>query len=108
MTDRELLKLAARAAGIELGKDSPWRTFSDASGFDWLNMDGSRVEKNWNPLNDDGDAFRLAVKLRMEIGFEGDNVVFADGNFSEFLSEDPAAATRRAIVHAAAFLGGLK
>ena len=51
MTDRELLELAAKAAGIKTSlhkeTDSLW-------------IDGPRV---WNPLTDDGDALRLAVKL---------------------------------------------
>lgn len=98
MTDQELLELAAKAAGYRVRKQTM------APGFIRFCAAGGPVQ--WNPLDDDGDALRLAVKLRMEIGFEGDNVVFADGNFSEFLSEDPAAATRRAIVRAAAFLGG--
>lgn len=59
----------------------------------------------WNPLTDDGDALRLAVKMGLEVGFEGDNFVFADGTCSEFLTPDPYAATRRAIVRAAAEIG---
>jgi hypothetical protein len=47
MTDRELLELAAKAA------DLPWEQWC-------INGDAS-----WNPLIDDGDALRLAVKLGM-------------------------------------------
>lgn len=101
MTDQELLELAAKAAGVHV----QWKEVYGR--FACHEHDGG-WGAFFDPLTDDGDALRLAVKLRMELGFEGDNVVFADGNFSEFLSEDPAAATRRAIVRAAAFLGGQK
>ena len=54
-TDRELLEAARKAAGISGGT---WdgRVYSNASGND-----------TWAPLDDDGDALRLAVKLRMTI-----------------------------------------
>lgn len=51
MTDRELLELAAKAAGI---KHNP--SLSAA-------CRGERIW--WNPLADDGDALRLAVKLHI-------------------------------------------
>ena len=89
MSDRELLELAAKAAGIADG-DVFW---------------GMKHKKEWQPLTDDGDALRLAVKLGIDIEFEGENIVFADGNYSEFLPPDPVAATRRAIVRAAAEIG---
>lgn len=101
MNDLELLKFAAKAAGYPIHSDA-WACVA-GGGTPSLYMGNHGPE--WNPLTSDRDALRLAVKLRMEIGFEGDNVVFADGNFSEFLSEDPDAATRRAIVRAAAFIG---
>ena len=78
MTDREMLELAAKAAGVE-----------------------------WNPLTDDGDALRLAVKLGI-CYFDGDLAVCfgADGrNITEPFGIDPYAATRRAIVRAAAEIG---
>jgi len=65
MTDRELLELAAKAAGITLGSDSPWFTYSDKDGFEWWNEDARSTTRKWNPLGDDGDALRLAVKLHM-------------------------------------------
>ena len=50
MNDRELLELAAKAAGIEV-------EWSDITGCFWSDGD------SWVPLTDDGDALRLAVKL---------------------------------------------
>jgi hypothetical protein len=102
MTDRELLELAAKAAGIKTSlhkeTDSLW-------------VDGPRV---WNPLTDDGDAFRLAVKLGIGLNHytqwpSGVDMVWAnksDGtDCHEKCGTDPYAATRRAIVRAAAELG---
>ena len=84
MTDRELLDAAAKAAGIEL-------TGSDRAA--WVN--GSSY--GWNPLTDDGDALRLAVKLRLDVAWYERNPLELD--------VDPYAATRRAIVRAAAEIG---
>jgi hypothetical protein len=92
MTDRELLELASKAYGLEEAK--------------------MRIEFNqWNPLEDDGDALRLAVKLEMQvsIGFRRINASFFTGGeptkIREENPEDPYAATRRAIVRAAAEIG---
>jgi hypothetical protein len=109
MTDRKLLELAAKAAGIEIPKPNPWFTYNEAYGFTWMNMDGSAVEKQWNPLEDDGDALRLAVRLQIEIGFTADEHVWCfsvgEPTLKEALTVDPFAATRRAIVRAAAEIG---
>lgn len=63
MTDQELLMMAAQAAGIEIPKPNAWFTYDERGGFEWWNMDGTRVEKRFNPLSDDGQALRLAVRL---------------------------------------------
>ena len=101
--DRELLELAAKAAGIEhkeyhvLGLYTP-----------------KRPAAYWNPLADDGDALRLAVKLELDIlnscisvrAIHRDKDTGASircrGNAPQI---DPYAATRRAIVRAAAEIG---
>ena len=60
-SDRELLELAAKAAGIELDWDipenstTPWRMAGEGDEL------GPAAE--WNPRNDDGDAFRLETEL---------------------------------------------
>ena len=98
MTDRELLELAAKAAGIEV-------TAVVAEGIPHRSGGGY-----WNPLTDDGDALRLAVKCNLDIELQED-CVFANGfevqNYQlfEWHKDDPYAATRRAIVHAAAEIG---
>ena len=62
-TDRELLKLAAKAAGIAVD----WR-----KGVDCLCYSGSPYNEAWNPLEDDGDALRLAVDLQLDVYVRGE------------------------------------
>lgn len=97
-TDRELLELAAKAAGI----DGVYSPRSNAI----VNEDGY-----WMPLNDDGDALRLAAKLELEVlVFHGYGEVWADSldgtvrGIAEF-TDDRATDYRRAIVEAAASIG---
>ena len=103
MTDKELLELAAKAAGIEpLGK--AFEMNGDFAGF------CMPARKVWNPLNDDGDALRLAVRLDMNIEVWNpfkEVWVVAEGYdvIEEPWDEDKLAATRRAIVRAAADIG---
>ena len=91
MTDREYLELAAKAARIE------WADGHESTGL--RNANGTF----WKPLEDDGDALRLAVKLRHELGTDIAQC-FGIGRFDEY-KNDPLAATRRAIVRAAAEIG---
>lgn len=107
MTDRELLEAAAKAAGLPIGK---WvESWSDEPGVVGFWLDGD----NWNPLTDDGDALRLAVKLNMMIdfiqrGYMVGLVVAVSEARSFYEYGFTAAATRRAIVRAAAALGATK
>ena len=108
-TDRELLELAAKAAGL---------CISIRLSNDGL-MVCSAVRKSphkWNPMTDDGDALRLAVKLNLSIDtnwYNSDACWLTDKSIvSSFDSveeephnDDPYAATRRAIVRAAASIG---
>jgi len=101
MTDRELLEAAARAAGIPHGEDRLECGLS-------LTLPDGRHESlpQWNPLTDDGDALRLAVKLGFTVqrGIHTKRVYIGiqDELASEDIGADPYAATRRAIVRAAA------
>lgn len=103
MNDKELLELAAKAAGIELGWDDKKEPCY------WSDWRGLPQKEFWNPLTDDGDALRLAVKLRLEIGFPREYCVWSFGTNGVVCMEDPNndayAATRRAIVRAAAEIG---
>ena len=67
----------------------------------------------WNPLTDDGDALRLAVKLNILVfsarGFATANAAEHDGECVRLFwgtNEEAAAATRRAIVRAASSMAG--
>lgn len=97
-TDRELLELAAKAGGMQ----SESRTLD---GGYWI-PEGSDLQRPWNPLTDDGDALRLAVKLKLvvDVGGYSTSVVVpaATKDPRELHKSDPCAATRRAIVRAAA------
>lgn len=91
-TKRKLLELAAKAAG-----------------YAWPSIAG------WNPLTDDGDALRLAVKLEIQIephplecSAAWDIDAVTQRSVIEYRSAnsgDPMRATRRAIVRAAAEIG---
>lgn len=111
MNDRQLLESAAKAAGIDLQEDI-------CSTQMWIReKPGDLSGLVWNPLTDDGDALRLAVKLGMTVNVEADiGAVCATAGWidgaclpeaagTEALGADPYAATRRAIVRAAAALG---
>lgn len=101
-SDREMLELAAKAA------------------FGSKNFIG---DMRWNPLTDDGDALRLAVKLGIQVR---QYPIYDQPRFAAYACEakwdadaqrsvgaeslvnydgDPCAATRRAIVRAAAAIG---
>ena len=95
MTDRELLEMAAKAVGFK------WVSVYDC----WY--DSNTHYDHWNPLTDDGDALRLAVKLKLLVN-QDDGGVYVSGEIPSLREEygnDPYAATRRAIVRAAAEIG---
>lgn len=106
MTDRELLELAAKAAGMT---DAYWSPLDDGICVPAGEYEGEPTHTFWNPLTDDGDALRLAVKLRMNIVVtthgpsarcEAAPSKWADENCAA--GSDYEAAARRAIVRAAA------
>jgi hypothetical protein len=93
MTDRELLERAAKAAGLP---------------HKWIPMLGKMLHiidagnsEDWNPLTDDGDALRLAVKLNI-FNTRGPGYEWPVAELFEHHKDNPYAATRRAIVRAAA------
>jgi hypothetical protein len=105
MAERDLLEAAARAAGIDLifndkgepGYYGSWRGLPQ-----WI---------DWNPREDDGDALRLAVKMKMDVTIGQSVKVVCTTNEHDAvrivlpLGDDANAATRRAIVTAAAEIG---
>jgi len=94
MTDRELLELAAKAVGIDLC----WND-AEAPGY-YSDFRGMPQWEYWNPLVFDGDALRLAVKLNL-----WEAVRLAHRQLGAPECPDLYAATRRAIVCAAAEIG---
>lgn len=109
MTDRELLELAAKAAGIAL-KPMQINNVTEQGDDRFIGYitDPEQWGRGWfNPITDDGDALRLAVKLEIDVCF-GANYVIARGSVqipTVNNANDPYAATRRAIVRAAAEIG---
>jgi hypothetical protein len=115
MTDRELLELAAKAAGIKALRD-PDGVLRDCTGsHPAMNIFGA---KTWNPLTDDGDALRLAVKIGINIqclraeGYDKTTAVqcqvegyIVNVGIDEGCNGDSDAAARHAIVWAAAEIG---
>lgn len=114
-TDRELLELAAKAAGI-VGKwvdgfgSGDYYYQGNSSGIYYEHATGGYSV--WNPLEDDGDALRLMVKLRIEVEpwIHGDSACSRAACGEVLIDEphygdDPERATRRAIVRAAAAIG---
>lgn len=112
MDDRQLLEMAAKAAGIEVVRSR----LDDPLNLDMLVENSARNSHQrsgpWNPLTDDGDALRLAVKLQLDIEHLNDAVFAQDPSSSgcpswstrEPVEGDRYAATRRCIVRAAASL----
>jgi len=104
MDDKELLELAAEAAGLFVDDEF------DVDGGIIVHSEEMSPQKLWNPLENDTDAFRLAVKLNLHVQIDFDDkdinavtvygAYFADEAIEEF--GEPNAATRRAIVRAAA------
>lgn len=98
-TDRELLELAAKAAGYNLVAAISERLFRDDTGM------------YWGPLDDDGDALRLSIRLGLDVSyFEGLQLVRVQDCNGEYpacdedFEDDIPAAVRLAIVRAAAIL----
>lgn len=104
MEDKELLELAAKAAGIDLDEgivvENPFTP--------------DVYRREWNPLTDDGDEARLEANLGLNVAWDFYSVRVGDfygvrvgGTLEEFSRHDgnKQAARRRAGVRAAAEIG---
>ena len=105
-TDRELLELAAKTAGLVDPVYIDTSTWNDPGGVIY-----SKERGHWNPLKDNAQAFELMAKLNMLVNFNESRIIIGglapviidiDGD-SDYLSE-----VRRAIVIAAAKIGESK
>lgn len=111
MTNKELLELAAKAAGFQFNS----QYYDEEEGLLVWSPPDEYESESWNPLTDDGDALRLVVKLNITVQFPWDGQcrflkethcwTKATEPFKESHGADPYAATRRAIVRAAAEIG---
>lgn len=111
MSDKELLFLAAKALGIEV-----WNGYKHQSDMLFTNTkpdtNGICTGVEWNPLNNDSDAFGLMVGLRIIVDFEYTLATASDGTFTknEYYHNhdyDDKKAARYAIVGCAAKIGRL-
>lgn len=109
-TDRELLELAAKSVGIKL-EINVYGSGNYDAGF-WTAYGG--IERHswnpWDPLKDDGDALRLAIKLGLMIVVWREEKMSYAGNedwegIFEKHQDNPAVATRLAIIKEAAKIG---
>lgn len=115
-TDRELMELAAKAAGIEVHEsDDGTMQRRPVLAMTHYVQGQPYSETRWDPLRDDAQALRLAVKLGIKLELHP-AWVYARAVITkyEYLQieegwangfNDPCAATRRAIVRAAAEIG---
>lgn len=103
MDDRELLELAAKAyrdPSVKPGQPefTRWIGHNEDLGCDVL--------VPWNPLTDDGDALRLAVKVNLHFSALNHSAIASHDSSLVYVQieygDDKCAATRRAIVRAAA------
>lgn len=115
MNDKELLELAAKAAGIKCDEHGPYTNdpaihceFEKA--YEML-----EVRKDWNPLENDAEAFRLMVRLGLLVSVRHESprkkatvevvTPYPCDDISVPFSGDGIEATRRAITRAAAERG---
>ena len=112
MNDRELLDLAAKAAGFIDDATDQSEAYGLHRGEDGVfyttDSDGWR---EWNPITDDGDALRLAAALDMLVSAHRRSVYAQTLNgetpsaYASQGGQDQMANIRRAIVRAAAEIG---
>lgn len=101
MNDKQMLELAAKAAGYDYFSNTDGSFIRSSRSGRWI---------KWNPLTDDGDALRLAVKLDLHIRFFRKHIdvsmdVHELGFICHHFTTNKEEATRRAITRAAAEIG---
>lgn len=120
MDDREMLVLAAKAAGMTPLPEGMEVCDAGPMSKGGIVFAGGGNLIDWNPLTDDGEALRLAVRLRLRIDTpsagsfrlralvqsqDRTRSVCENSSDETIDMSDPYAATRRAIVRAAAEIG---
>lgn len=103
MTDRELLEMVAKAAGnsavwVSTGYEQCFKI-----PYETGCTEGWRI---WDPLRNDGDAFRLVAQLGLDIEFGNEHVWCCIEDMKNYVMHhfagDRAAAARRVAVESAA------
>lgn len=115
MKDREMLEFAAKAYGFGdpegnfIWTESEYPRGSKTNGALWNYIGWCDTAQLWNPLTDDGDALRLAVKLELEVSLgQFGTIIYSGCGKVEEIGEDGCdemALCRRAITRAAAEIG---
>lgn len=112
--DKALLEAAAKAAWIDVHESEDGTMQRRPILCVYHYVQGQRyTEIEWNPLRDDASALQLAINLQIDICF-GPDLLYTQTNLAgtpmivEKYGSDPSAATRRAIVKAAAAMGSGK
>jgi len=109
--DQELLELAAKAAGIDVQPVEVKNVeFQGDDRFIGYRADPDQWQRGWfDPLTDDSDALRLAVKLEINVIPSMEESSARNPSYTGWINErnpaDAYAATRRAITRTAAEIG---
>ena len=103
MTDKEYLELAAKAMGYV-----PHHSYREKlNALLWISKSG--FPSTWGPFDDDKDAFRLAIDLNINLTIMPWRIEAQALNqelvVENVVNDNKHAATRRAIVRAAAEIG---
>ena len=117
--DKDLLILAAKAAGMSVGTKNGWIYCENLgphklwglwaeSGFPTEAYPNPRyLPRRWNPILSNDDAFKLMIALGISLPTRLGDQCYANVNGETYkeVGTDPEAATRRVIVKAAAYIG---
>jgi hypothetical protein len=112
MDEQEWMELAAKAAGLYVCRDASVIGVTEFGIDLWVKEEKFGTYRAWNPLDDDGDAFRLAMSLDMTVNCNRDSLTVIVQSWRPKLckavrgnenNED----VRRAIVEVAAMIGKL-
>ena len=105
--DFKLVRLAARAVGREW-VEVPERIDSGSPSLWLMGKDGSLGATAWNPLQNDADAFRLAIDLAIPTAPSNRSDYAQSAGNATSHSGDKYAQMRRAITMSAAYIAANK
>jgi hypothetical protein len=95
MTNLECMEAAAKAAGLNVRRGTGWQSgmlfVGDDARHGWV------TGREWNPLQDDGDALRLAVARQLHAARSSSIQVQCWAEKAPFDSDEPGCDTHRAV-----------